>query len=150
MRRFIVFLLAIFWIVFLGNCATTATYKDNHKNYSINVPMETNVGSPMVNNTDVTWVEVKEWVGYFRSKDGYKITKTPTEDSFKEELIYTGRTGNTIRVSYREYKENFARPAFYQDLTYDLGESDVIVFRNYRIRVIQATNQYIRFNVITE
>ena len=38
-------------------------------------------------------------------------------DSFKCEVIYLGKSGDNIRASYREYKDDIARPAFYQDLS---------------------------------
>jgi hypothetical protein len=40
-----------------------------------------------------------------------------------------------------------ARPAFYQDLNYDLSESKIIGFRDIRIEVIEGTNTDIKFMV---
>ena len=104
----------------------------------------------MITSENITYIESKKWVGLFYSSDGWKYSKEATDDSFKEELIYTGRSGNTIHISYREYKKDFARPAFYHELTYDLGQSDIIYFRDYRIRVLNATNAYIRFLVLSD
>lgn len=55
---------------------------------------------------------------------------------YKKELIYQGRDGSTLRVSYREYLDNLARPAFTQDLTYPIisGKSEII-FQNLKIEV---------------
>lgn len=144
--------LVVLCIIFSVGCARTTTrvYKDYFKNYTLNAVTEVNVGSPMISYTDITYIERKEFVGLMYAKDGWRYSKRPTADSFKEELIYTGRSGSTIHISYREYKENFARPAFYQQLTYDLKDSDTIVFRNYRMKVLEATNQYIRFKVIAD
>jgi hypothetical protein len=71
----------------------------------------------------------------------------PTKGSYKQELIYNGKTKDTIRLSYREYVDDMARPAFYQDLTYDLAESREIAFRDIRIEVLEATNSGIKFFV---
>jgi hypothetical protein len=79
----------------------------------------------------------------------------PDEDifvrgSFKQELLYNGRTGTTVRFTYREYKDDFARPAFFQDLTYDLNESKTIGFRGMLIDILEASNSTIRYIVRTE
>ena len=72
------------------------------------------------------------------------------DGSFKAELIYTGITGNTINISYREFANNLARPLFYHELKYDLNESDQITFRSLRIEVLEADNAKIRFQVIDD
>lgn len=69
------------------------------------------------------------------------------EKPYKQELIYVGKSKDTIRLSYREYIKDMARPAFYQDLTYDLLESREITFRDLRIEVLEATNSAIKFFV---
>jgi hypothetical protein len=67
--------------------------------------------------------------------------------SYKQELIYNGKSKDTIRLSYREYIKDMARPAFFQDLTYDLLESREIAFRDLQIEVLEATNSTIKFFV---
>jgi hypothetical protein len=49
---------------------------------------------------------------------------------FDRQLIYSGKQGSIIKISYREFSSNMARPSFYQDLTYDLSESKEITFQN--------------------
>lgn len=70
------------------------------------------------------------------------------ENCFKKEFIYNGKSGNTIKFSYREYLEDLARPAYTQDLQYDLAESSVIGFKGLRIEVIKATNTNLVYKVI--
>ncbi len=67
--------------------------------------------------------------------------------SFKQELIYNGKSQNTIKLSYREFKDDFARPAFTQELSYDLSEGKIIGFRGMKIEVLEATNSVIKFIV---
>ena len=67
------------------------------------------------------------------------------EGDFKQQFVYSGKSGKEIKISYREFKDNFARPAFTQDLTYDLSESKTIGFKGMKIDVIQATNSQIKF-----
>lgn len=65
----------------------------------------------------------------------------------KYELVYSGISGDTIRVAYREYsREDLARTAFFQDLTYNKG-SPTIGFRDIEIEVLEANNGGIRFIV---
>jgi hypothetical protein len=80
----------------------------------------------------------------------YKMTKKPylDDNSFQQVLIYNGRTGDTINVGYREFSNDTARPAFSNEIQYDLSVSDVVGYQNARIRVIQATNTSIRYVVI--
>jgi hypothetical protein len=140
----------IIFLILIASCATMDTRKQYFKSYAINVKQQVNIGSSMLTFENITFVEGKRWVGLLYSKDGWQYFKYATDDSFKEELIYTGRSGNTAHVSYREYKKEFARPAFYQELRYDLEKSDIIVFRNYRIKVLDANNEFIKFIVLTD
>lgn len=70
------------------------------------------------------------------------------KDSFKRELVYAGISQNTISVLYREFVDNTARPAFSQDLKYDLSQGDTIGYRGARFQVIKANNTGIRYKVI--
>ena len=67
------------------------------------------------------------------------------EGSYKQELLYNGKSKDNIKIQYREYKDDFARLAFYQDLMYDLTESKTVAFRNFTMEVIEATNSEISF-----
>jgi len=69
-------------------------------------------------------------------------------DSLKKELIYGGLSQKTISISYREFSDGTARPAFTQDLKYDLVEGDVIGFRGSRFKVISASNVSLKYKVL--
>lgn len=90
----------------------------------------------------------------FQIKDiiDFKVTHTPVpkKEYFKQEFIYNGRVGNALKFIYREYIDDIARPAFTQDLQYDLSESKIIGFRGLRIEVITATNTNIEYKVISQ
>ena len=120
------------------------------RNYSVATVQQASVGSPVIEVEHLKYVEVKRWVGILNAPDGWQRTRVPTDDSFREALIYTGRAGNTLRLSYREYRKDLARPAFFQELTYDLDRSSHVVFRNYRIEVLEANNEVIRFRVLAD
>ena len=75
-------------------------------------------------------------------KKKYPITAT---DSFQQTLIYSGKVGSKINVGYREFSSNYARPAFNNDVEYDLLESTAVAYKGCRIEVIEATNEYIKY-----
>ena len=65
-----------------------------------------------------------------------------------QEFIYNGRVGDAVKFVYREFKNSYARPAFTQEVQYDLSHSDEIGFQDLRIKVIDATNTDITYTVI--
>jgi len=68
-----------------------------------------------------------------------------------KELLYSGRAGNILHITYREYiRGGYIKPAFTQMVQYDFKASDMIVFQDWVLQVIDANNQTIRFRVTTE
>ena len=134
LRVLAVFLIAVFAVSTSGCWAWKCGV-----NYSLNTEEDANVGEAMVS--------VEEFLEHKRTQQRYDA---PHEGTWKEELIYTGKSGSTIGVTYREYANDFARPAFFQDLRYDLDDSRIIVFRKWRMRVLDANNQHIRFVVLDD
>jgi hypothetical protein len=74
------------------------------------------------------------------------------EDSFKYQALYQGKVGNKIKISFREFKDDMARPAFTQDIEYELegNKPTTIGFKGLRIEVIKATNLNITYSVIKD
>ena len=72
-----------------------------------------------------------------------------TAINFRYELLYLGRSGGTLRVAYREYANELARPAFSTELTFDMAAQGDTVFRHrdLRVTVHQATNETITYTV---
>lgn len=68
--------------------------------------------------------------------------------SFQQTLIYSGRIGDKINVTYREFSNNQARPAFSNDVEYDLSASNQIGYKGARIEVIKADNAEITYKVL--
>lgn len=69
--------------------------------------------------------------------------------AFRVDFIYQGLAKGVLKFSYREFQNGIARPAFAQDLTYEL-ESDgsaSIGFKGMRMKVLKATNQSITYTV---
>jgi hypothetical protein len=87
-------------------------------------------------------------------KSGLPAT-TPAVQSFttpnatQQTLYYNGLSGNTLRFTYREFKEDMARDAFTQDVTYDLKLGEVIGFKSSRFKIIEADNLTVTYQVLT-
>jgi hypothetical protein len=80
----------------------------------------------------------------------YRMTEASLESksNFQQALLYTGKEGNVIKMTYREYSGNLSNLAFTVDVTYDLSESKTISFRGAKLEVIEATNTSIKYRVI--
>jgi hypothetical protein len=130
-----------------GPVATDRT----ERNYTIGVEVQATVGSPFITSERIQ----QHW---YRTNAGAWFSERQID---RHELLYSGRDGKTPLVTYREYSATdsygaqapvnlLARPAFSQELRYDLAASDAIVFREYRIRVAEATNESIRVVVVAD
>lgn len=150
MKRLLVNLFWLPLLLILGACASQQYDLVENQNYSVGIEKTAAVGAVMIMKERIVWVEQKRWVGVLYSSDGWDRSRYATDESFREELIYTGRTGVTVTITYREYKKEFARPAFYQNLTYDVSQSQEVVFRNYRLKLLAADNAGIKFIVISD
>lgn len=73
------------------------------------------------------------------------------ESTTLNEILYSGRNGDTVHVTYREYTyDGYARTPFFQQLFYDMKTSNRIVFKDWVINVIDANNESIKFKVTKE
>lgn len=68
--------------------------------------------------------------------------------NFRQELIYGGRVGDQIKVTYREYSGDFLRVAFAQEVQYDLTTDKLIGFKGVRVEVLSATNTKLVYKVL--
>ena len=65
--------------------------------------------------------------------------------TFIQEFIYNGRVNNALKFVYREFSGDYIKPAFTQEIQYDLNTSDIIGFKSLRIKIIEATNTEIKY-----
>lgn len=83
----------------------------------------------------------------------YKIASTErvVEDSadFHVDVLYQGLTKGEVKISFREFKGGLARPAFTQDVSYELEKdgTTIIAFKGMRIKVLKATSMDISYVV---
>jgi hypothetical protein len=80
------------------------------------------------------------------------LAKTQAPDSerpnFRHELIYNGRSGDTINLIYREYFGERMSAQLIQGIQYNLKNGTTFGFRGARIEVIEATDTRIKYRVI--
>ncbi|NJD24855.1 MAG: hypothetical protein FIB06_05560 [Betaproteobacteria bacterium] len=69
-------------------------------------------------------------------------------DSFQQTLIYSGKSGNKINIAYREFSNSLARPAFNNNVEYDLSDSKIIAYKGAQLEILEATNQHIKFKLL--
>ena len=70
--------------------------------------------------------------------------------AFRRELMFSGAAGGTLRVLYREFVDDLARPAFSQELTYDLTSATpfMVNAKGVRLDVLRAGNDGIEYRVL--
>ena len=85
------------------------------------------------------------------TKASFEVTSQQStgKNSFQQTLLYSGKVGDKINFGYREFSGNVARPAFNNDVEYDLSTSSIIGYKGARIEVLEATNEFIRYKVFS-
>ncbi|MDZ7585707.1 MAG: hypothetical protein U0938_12890 [Thiobacillus sp.] len=83
--------------------------------------------------------------------DGFEKIKKPvvTQDAIQRTLIYNGKSGDKINIGYREFSGNLARPAFNNNVEYDMSESAQIGYKGALLEIIEATNKHIKYKVLS-
>lgn len=81
----------------------------------------------------------------------FRITEMsyPSSDSFQQTLLYLGKSGSVLRFGYREFYEDRARPDFSNEVSYDLNDSHIIGYKNAKIKVIEATNTELKYELLS-
>lgn len=106
----------------------------------------------MVENADnefciVTWIE--SYICDDEVKFEETMEQVVTPESFQQTLIYNGKVGDKINIGYREFQSNRARAAFSNEVEYDLSDSNTIGYKGAELEIIEATNQSIKYRVIS-
>ena len=91
-----------------------------------------------------TQVELKQ------DHDNIRMSKKVVEfeDNFVQEIVYNGKAGNHLKFIYREFSDSVTRPAFTQEIQYDISESPIVNFKNVQLEVVQASNTKIVYKLI--
>lgn len=101
-------------------------------------------------NLDGAFESVNTWAGLFPSKlnppiaytRGKTLPATDAGKAFKQTLIYLGMSGPTLRLSYREFVNDMARPAFTEEVTFNLSGKypETVAYKDIVIDVLGAGN----------
>lgn len=97
------------------------------------------------------------WDGYPIYIDWVKGLQAPVKTktvaaagpALRRELVYGGVSQGTVSVLYREFVNDMARPAFSQELRYDLAQGRVIGYQGARFEIIKADNTGLTYRVIS-
>lgn len=134
----------------VSGCATSTLQSKTFKSYTVGQTKTATIGDAFLGDQNGTVSTVREWVGVLNSPDGWRVSQKASEDFVRKELLYSGKSANTIKVSYREFRGGYAAPAFSQNLEYDLNESRTVNFQRFTLEVISATNQAITYKVLKD
>ena len=130
--------LKIHWKGFLGGAypVTAGIYVPNDKDQTTKVFYGAYRATPTANESH-PGIDLK-----------FEITESYSSKGFKRELVYQGAMKSVVSILYREFINDLARPAFSQDLKYDLADGDVIAYKGARFQIIKAGNLGITYKVI--
>lgn len=150
MKTLCVGLAAALALILSSGCASTVVHRDIIPSYSVGQTREATVGEAFIVNQKGTVDDVRHWVGILHSPDGWKTDKRYSSDWVRQELLYSGKSGSTVEINYREFRGGYAAAPFYQSVKYDMNESTTIRFRNFVIDVISADNQRIKYRIVSD
>ena len=124
-------------LILLEGCGTSKIV--NQKDYDLGMPKTVTVGSTMLS--------------YYSAKSQI-FNSNLLDKGTKQELVYTGKSGNTIKIDYSQYYiydgEWYIEDGFPLHLEYDLSSGDLITCKYYRIRILSSDNNEIKFIVIND
>ncbi len=136
-----------------GQDAGSEFYSGINSRTGLTVPNRTMINDPVKNiqvksNGEVCIITIfngtKCDVGKIFSK--VKLNSS-VQNSFQQTLLYNGKVGNKINIGYREYTDGLARPAFSNEVEYDLSESKTIRYKGAILDILDANNQSITFKL---
>lgn len=124
----------------ITGCANQVVASRPMKSYVVGQTIRAPVGGVLLTDQTGYINTVRRWVGILYSSDGWKTENVASADYVRKELIYSGTTGDTVELGYREFRGGYAAPAFYQNVKYDISQSKLVTFQNFQIEVHSATN----------
>ena len=133
------------YLYFLNNSKTN---NSNYFGIAVNIKNNSIIMPFVYNAPPNGWGFItKETTGFKTKSDIY--TENNCSDCFKQEFIFNGKVGSSLKFIYREYINDMARPAFKQDLQYDLNESNIVGFKGLRLEIIKTTNTSVEYKILS-
>jgi len=127
--------ISILFLSFLLGCGL-ANSDFFTKNYEFDQPLEANVGESLITIEQGKKNDVYGWV----------------LSGSRQELVYAGKDHNVLQIDYREYMLNrngaFIKDGFTQHLRYDLSESNVIVYKDIKLKILESNGSKVKYIVI--
>lgn len=89
------------------------------------------------------WIHSAHNIPFEKSEMGYIKGRT-------NDLLYDGIANGVLRVTYREYIDSTAQPAFYQQVNYELNPNGITTlnFKGVEIEVLDASDNKMTYKVI--
>lgn len=114
------------------------------------------IGVSLNNPDEIYPVLVASLGGAFAKMKNYDIKKNVKlteevslcDNCYRQEFIYNGKKGNVVSFIYREFLGNIARPSFFQNLEYDISESEIIGFKGLRLKIVKTSNTSIDYEIL--
>ncbi|UZP67698.1 hypothetical protein N1030_01645 [Desulfovibrio mangrovi] len=66
----------------------------------------------------------------------------------RQQLLYNGRSKDSVYFSYREFASDMARPSYSQDLTFDISSDQVVGIKGARFEIIKASNTEVTYKML--
>jgi hypothetical protein len=101
-----------------------------------------------VSPVDASPLRPGAWPDNTRFRDSGEVLKT--EGGFLGLLFFTGFSGDTLALAYREYPQGATGPSSFEDLRYDLSESRIIRFRSLEIEIVEADEASLTYRVLSD
>lgn len=83
--------------------------------------------------------------------DNVKLISIPVEGSTNlvQDLVYDGRSGDVVNLTYREFTTDVARPSFAQGLQVDMGRTKRLKYRTLELEIVDANDLEITYKVVS-
>jgi hypothetical protein len=126
------------------------------KEYQIGVIAQTSVGSSILRWASGTRSRLMSHnSGYVDTTVVfYSVDQINSPQATLKELVYKGTADEKLLCVYREYllgdNGALAKPVFFLDVTYDLKQSNMIGYQDFKIRIEKADQQRLTFTVLEE
>lgn len=83
----------------------------------------------------------------------YELEYKPAAElsGWRKELLYQGAAAGVLRITFREFGNDWSIPKTSQDLTYDLvaGDSTEVVYQGARLQILSAASNGARYKVVS-
>ena len=76
-----------------------------------------------------------------------RLCSDPT--SFQQVIEYNGRAGEVLQFTYREFSRDRMRAHYTTNFTMDLASGDEVTYKGARLRILEASNEKITYQVIS-